>query len=334
MAQKIKVLFISPEFYQYINAIIDELKKNDIEVTYFKWWPSLGTFKKYFFKKNEKKRKKIMDKYLDEILLATKGEDFSMVFLCSTIYFTREQTKRLLDAFPNAKHIFFMWDTIANYPVTETYLDLFDKFYSFDKTDCEKYSLLYRADFCDPALLEKKQLVMEKDIDIFFLGSVDGYRYKVIKQVETYCNQNNISHKFYMYFKSKFIFFLAKLLYKEMRHAKAKEFVFEPIKGEEKDKLFARSRAILEIPRQNQNGMSMRSIESAMLGIKMITNQEAIKLYNLYNEKNVAIFSDNDMSAINRNFLDGPSYPLLEEIRDEYKVSSFVKTLILDNLEK
>ena len=68
MDQKIKVLFISPEFFQYINAITEELGKNNIEVTYFKWWPTLGVFKKYFFKKNEKKRKKIMDKYLDEIL--------------------------------------------------------------------------------------------------------------------------------------------------------------------------------------------------------------------------------------------------------------------------
>ncbi len=333
MDQKVKLLFISPEFYQYINAITDELKKHDIEVTYYKWWPSLGVFKKYFFKKNEKKRKRIMDKYLTTILSETKDKDFDMIFMCSTIYFTREQTKRLLDAFPKAKKIFFMWDTIINYPIAESYIDLFDKYYSFDKTDCEKYSLEYRADFADPSLLIKEPIKMEKDLDLFFLGSVDGYRYKMIKMVEDYCKRNDISFGVYMYFKSKLLFHLAKLLYPEMRHAKKNEFIFSPIKGEEKDKLYARSRAILEIVRERQNGMSMRSIESQLLDIKMVTNQESIKLYNLYDKNNIAIISQEDMSNLNREFLDGKMKPLPKDIKDEYKVESFVKTLILDNLK-
>ena len=333
MGQKVKLLFLSPEFYQYINAITDELKINDIEVTYYKWWPSLGVFRKYFFKKNEHKRKRIMDKYLRKILEETKGQEFDMIFMCSTIYFTREQTKKLLDAFPKAKKVFFMWDTIINYPVAETYIDLFDKFYSFDKTDCEKYSLEYRADFADPALLEKEPLKMEKDLDLFFLGSVDGYRYKVIKEVEKYCKANNISFGVYMYFKKKLLFHLAKLLYPEMRKAKKSEFIFSPIKGEEKDKLYARSRAILEIVRERQNGMSMRSIESQLLDIKMVTNQGSIKLYNLYDKNNVAIISLDDMGAINREFLDGEYKVLKPEIKNEYKVETFVKELILDNLK-
>lgn len=332
MDQKVKVLFISPEFFQYINAIIDELKSNDVEVTYFKWWPPLGVFKKYFFKKNEKKRKRIMDKYLDEILEKTKDDNFNLIFLCSTIYFTREQTKRLLDAFPSATKIFFMWDTIANYPITETYLDLFDKFYSFDKTDCAKYNLIYRPTFYDPALLEKEPVKMEKDIDLMFLGSVDGYRYKVIKQVEEYCKNNGVSYRFCMVFKSKLIFYLAKLLYKEMRHAKKSEFIFTPIKGKEKDELFARSKAMLDIPREHQNGLAMRSIEAPMMGLKLVTNQEAIKLYNIYNVNNVAIFNNNDYSAINKNFFDSKFEELDKKVKEEYSVRQFVKTLIIQNL--
>ncbi len=332
MDQKVKVLFISPEFFQYINAIIDELNKKDIEVTYFKWWPSLGVFKKYFFKKNEKKRKKIMDKYLDEILEKTKGQNFSMILLCSTIYFTREQTQRLLNAFPKAKKIFFMWDTIINYPITETYLDLFDKFYSFDKTDCEKCNLLYRADFADPSLLAQEPIKMTKDIDLMFLGSVDGYRYKVIKEVEEHCKKEGLNYRFYMYFKSTLIFRLAKLLYKEMRHAKKSEFIFTPIRGKEKDELFARSKAMLEIPRENQNGVPMRTIEALLLNLKVVTNQEAIKLYNLYNENNVAIFSCGEYSSINKNFLDKEFKPLSKEVKKEYTVETFVKELVIDNL--
>ena len=336
MGKKVNILFISPEFYQYINAITDELKRNDVEVTYFKWWPSLGVFKKYYFKKNAKYRNRLMQKYLEKILAETNGVVFDMVFLCSTIYFTREQTKQLLDAFPTAKHVFFMWDTIVNYPVTETYLDLFDEFYSFDKTDCEKYSLKYHPTFADPSVLELEKANLEsqqKDLDLFFLGSVDGYRYKLIKEVESYCLNNNISFKAYMYFKSKLLFHLAKLLYREMRHAKKSEFVFTPIKGKEKEELYSHSRAILEIVRERQNGMSMRSIESQMVNIKMVTNQDTIKLYNLYNPNNVCVISENDCSGINREFLDSKIASVSEDVKNQYKVSTFVKDLFLDNLK-
>lgn len=333
MGEKIKILFISPEFYQYTNAIISELDKHNVETVFYPWWPHLNLLSKYFFKKKENVRRRKMNKYLNKIIKDNKDTDFALILLNSAITFNREQIQRLNAAFPKARKIFFMWDSIVNYPVTETFLDLFDKFYSFDKVDCEKYHLIYRADFADPALMAKESLEMDKDIDLFFIGSVDPYRYRTLKKVEKYCLENNLTYKFVMFFRSKTIFRLNKLFYKDFRKAKASEFIFKPIVGEEKDKLFARSKAMLEIVRERQNGMSMRSIESSMIGMKMITTQEAIKLYNLYNENNIGIISDDDYSAINSEFLNREFEPLDKKVLEEYSVSSFVKTIILDNLK-
>ena len=333
MGEKIKILFISPEFYQYTNAIISELDKHNIETVFYPWWPHLNLLSKYFFKKKENIRRKKMDKYVNKIINDNKNTDFALILLNSTITFNREQIQRLNAAFPKARKVFFMWDSIINYPITETFLDLFDKFYSFDKLDCEKYKLIYRADFADPSLIEKEPLKMDKDIDLFFIGSVDPYRYRTLKKIEKHCIKNNLTYKFVMFFRSKTIFRLNKLFYKDFRKAKASEFIFKPIVGEEKDKLFARSKAMLEIVREHQNGMSMRSIESSVIGMKMITTQESIKLYNLYNQNNIGIICDDDLSAINLEFLNRKFEPLNKTVLEEYTVSSFVKTIILDNLE-
>ena len=333
MDKEVKVLFISPEFYQYTNAIIDELNKKNIKTTFYPWWPHLSLFKKYFFKKKEKNRRKTMDKYLSKILEETKGQDFSLILLNSTIYFSKDQIKRLLDAFPNAKKVFFMWDTIINYPVCESYIGLFDKFYSFDKTDCEKYNLIYRPDYCDPSLLNKQKSDLAKDIDLFFIGSVDPFRYTVIKNAEKYCNDNGLTYKFGMFFRSKLIYKLNKMVHKEFRKSKTSEFIFAPISPKEKDELFARSKVMLEIPRERQNGMSMRSIESQMLSMKMATTQDAIKLYDLYDENNVVVISKDDFSSLTKEFINGEYKNLDKAILDQYTPESCVKTVILDNLK-
>ena len=73
MGEKLKILFISPEFYQYTNAIISELEKHDIETVFYPWWPHLNLLSKYFFKKKENVRRKKMDKYLDKIIKVPTG---------------------------------------------------------------------------------------------------------------------------------------------------------------------------------------------------------------------------------------------------------------------
>ena len=58
-----------------------------------------------------------------------------------------------------------------------------------------------------------------------------------------------------------------------------------------------------------------------------------IKLYNLYNPNNIGIISNDDFSAINLEFLNREFEPLDKKVLEEYTVSSFVKTIILDNLK-
>lgn len=56
--------------------------------------------------------------------------------------------------------------------------------------------------------------------------------------------------------------------------------------------LISQSRVIVDITKSNQVGITLRVLEAAFMGKKLLTNNKCVKELDFYNEKNMLIIDD------------------------------------------
>ena len=83
-----------------------------------------------------------------------------------------------------------------------------------------------------------------------------------------------------------------------------------------------KSNVLLDIHRENQNGLSFRVFESMGLHKKLITTNSDIKNYDFYNENNILII-DSKKPEIPIEFIKKPYVEIPEKIISQYKVSDW-----------
>ncbi len=83
---------------------------------------------------------------------------------------------------------------------------------------------------------------------------------------------------------------------------------------------------LIDLVRQNQTGLSFRIFEAMALHKKIITNNTTIKDYDFYNENNILVI-DNENITIPETFLNSEYQPLSEELYQKYTLDNFTKTV-------
>ena len=157
----------------------------------------------------------------------------------------------------------------------------FDKVYSFDKSDCEKYGLEYFPP------LYSSQVMLENltpKIDIVFLGAEKG-RFEELENV--YRLFRNYEQHYHIYKKGNRLTNNNGLTTsnEKVSYKKYLEWINE-------------TKCILDIPQDGQIGFTIRILEAAFLKKKLITTFSGIKNYLLYNPSNIYIVGEDDPERI------------------------------------
>lgn len=163
--------------------------------------------------------------------------------------------------------------------------------WTYDDYDSRKYNIH----------LQKHYWIREMDyrprknpeFDVFFIGRDKGRGEKLLDLEETL-------HK--MHLKTKFI------ITKDGKMAKKKPYYQKAISYEEVLEYDTKSRAILNITMENQEGITMRDMEAVAIGVKLITTNKNIVNKDLYNRNNVFILGVDNLHRLpeflNENYVD------------------------------
>ena len=89
-----------------------------------------------------------------------------------------------------------------------------------------------------------------------------------------------------------------------------------------------RSRAILDIAIPNQSGITLRPMEAAFLGKKLITSNRDIVRYPFYNDKQVYIIQDESMPKI-KEFLESDIVPASMDCMEEYTPAGWLNNFFV-----
>ncbi|MCD0473666.1 hypothetical protein LPB87_04575 [Flavobacterium sp. EDS] len=290
-----KILFIAPIFYDYHKIIEKGMLDLGAEVYFY---PERNYGLKFsivnnFFKNSieqfqAKHYLKIFNKtsYIDfDYLLVIKGFKMSIEFL-----------DMFRESNPKATLIMCQWDSHINNPFSHL-IKKFDLSFSFERKDIEVYKTLkylpnfYLDDIFSPEVEEQKRIIKN---DVFFVASYLPERYNILVNLNEYCENRGLKLKgvLYISFKTYIKEFLTG------NRMKLKYFIFSPLKRHEYLKLWAQSKAILDISSIKQTGLSQRCIETIEGGKKLITNNSQLEKEFFYSDEQILILNNENFDHI------------------------------------
>lgn len=187
--------------------------------------------------------------------------------------------------------------------------------YSYDLSDCQKYHM----HFTEPAFFDVYAFNSndyEKEYDVLFVGR-DKNRMSRVLDLEKELQDLGLNTYFYICADRKH------LRFKNKRYQRVLDY-------DEYLELLKKSRASLNIAREDQNAITQRELECAFCGIKCITTNEKIKDFDLYDESRFFVLTKDNASEI-KDFLSIPYKPIPESELEKYRFENMVKRFFLSH---
>ncbi|SHE54894.1 glycosyltransferase family protein [Chryseobacterium takakiae] len=319
-----KICVISFDFWGYDHYIVDALRSKNIDAHHIKIADvthsnfserAKNAVSKIFLNKNLKTEKR--QRFVTDSLQQLGHQDQILVmnpdtFDLSTLQEIRKYTSRLIT---------YLYDSLDRVVVDKEKLDLFDKIFSFDIADVEKYGFEKLTNYIYlPFCSEEKQ---NPEMDLFYITSYDNKRVEFIKLLTRRLLQ----------LKSKFkIIVIGKKGWKhQLKNAFIKIpenlhiiFSIKKISHKKLPRYYKNSRALLDLTRENQYGLSFRVFEAMALEKKIITDNELIKRYDFYNPQNILVLNET-CSNLEKSFFETPYEKVPEEIYYSYTLNYWIK---------
>lgn len=315
-----KLLYIAPDYYSFHKVILKGFRDYsgyDVQFIYsnnsegFKYKNSRQRVYNFFLKtftgKNLKKiyKKEYFYKKLHEF------EEYDVLFINRPDMFSDSQLEEITGKCK--KTIVYYWDSFEKIKNQYETMKYFDKAYSFDKFDCEKYGLIKAYNFFYNSDNSKTP-----EYDVFFFGTYDQRYDNLVKILDSLDKQNLNVHST--------LFSYDKKIVNEVKH-KNISFINKIIPFNEAYVYNQNTEIILDIQHDTQVGLSFRPYEAMGLKKKLITTNPHIKEYEFYNPNNIFIW-EKDTKEIPKSFLEIPYQDIDTETYNKYKLENWVKKML------
>jgi hypothetical protein len=321
-----KILFIGPKTFGYEQEITKQLEKMGASVDYFDDRPFVSNIKKIILRIIPFVLRNEVFNYFQAIIDHAAIKQYDYVICIKLECFPHKLLRQLRAEQPSAVFLFYAWDSFRNSPNAKKCLDIFDRVYSFDNVDADKYELIHRPLF----YIDKYKNITDqpKIYDVVFVGSVHIHRYKFIKSFTNNLG-SNLNCYIFLYVPSKLLFVARKLLlFPTYGLSKSSEFKFSPLSQPEIIDLLGQTNIVLDFAFPSQDGLTMRSIEAFGARKKLITNNSNIRSYDFYNPENILVLDDlNKIEVIPESFINTPYKPPDDDIYDRYSIDGWVKEI-------
>lgn len=207
----------------------------------------------------------------------------------------------------NKRIIFWYWNPVQKSLNSKLLNNNIYEKWSYSQTDCDNLNLKYNTQFYFKDIkIPRIKLVY----DIFFLGRDKGRLSELLdlkKQFETL----NLNVNFHIAPTNR------KLIRKGHSYQKLLSY-------DEALKEIAKSKAILDILNDPQDGLSMRAMESIFHEKKLITNSQKITNYDFYSPQNIFILGKDKLEDL-QNFVNSAYKKIDKKIIENYDFTNWVK---------
>lgn len=324
-----RVLFISTTFNSYYKEIIKEFVNIDYEVDWYSDRPSNSIFTRALIRLNSKILKRRIKKYANKILNETKNVKYDYVFVILGQSFDNKFWAKLKEEHSEAKFVYYLWDSSANFKCIAENYKYFDEVFSFDKKDCEKYNFKFHPLFYINQF-EISEQNLNYHYDYSYIGTVKPGRYSEIKQIINQLDNYGMKGFSFFYLHSKNVLRYYKFKHKnEFRKVKSNELNFNLLSKED---CFAKeydSRIIVDVPQPGQFGLTIRVFEAMGMNKKIITTNPDIINYDFYLPQNIYVIKNKSID-FNDVFFKEDYIMLDDNIKRKYSITEWLKRILED----
>lgn len=316
-----KVLFIGPVYYKYYDAIkkmIEETLPAKVDfIPHVNFGRLKGSFLSYFNRFDGYVVESV--RYRIEKQIST-NKDYDYVFVLKGGFLEKDTLKSMRQRLSSACFIYYNWDSFKRFARAFDIYKLFDKKFSFDSVDCEQLNdivylpLFHNFGDTAPVLLQPR-------FDLLFVGNRSSYRLEFIKDIDKQCKSSEFIFKCHMptclrtYLRERFI----------NKDDIYRLSVWRTLAPEEYMNLLRRSRVAVDIENRGQSGLTIRTIETLAMGVKLITTNQNIQKESFYTPNNIMIV-ERDKPVIDPKFIKSEFEPMVG-FYEKYSLKSWVNTL-------
>lgn len=316
-----RILLLAPEFYDYYKDIKRELERRESEVdVILDNFADKDIFYRLFWIKNDKLRYKYSQNYyIKRINLLDK--DYDVILMIRGTAIDRNIIKLLKTRYKKAKLIMYQWDSIDNNKSCLEIAKYFDYAFTFDRNDADYLGWNYRPLFFGD---EVRINDVNRKYDFALVGTLYYKRALLLKKVKEFSDRYGYSLFDYLV-SPRLVFYLHKYIMHDSKYKdiSKKEVKFKSLKREDLRETYCDSKILVDYAADNQEGLTMRSIESIGYGCKLITNNKSIMREDIYRFGNIYIY-DLDLFDVPKSFIESPYNMVSNDVMHYYSISGWV----------
>ena len=326
IADKRKVLFITPDYMDYTSIILDGITEYADAETFlitttgkklkFTYRSSFHRIQNFFSKlilnKNQKKLfyNKIIKERLETIFKELRGFDDIFILRPDLIKehlpLIRKHGKRL---------IAYFWDSFSRIPEGKETIHYFDKFFSFEPKDVKAHDLLFLPNFYSPDLAVNKNI--RPQFDLSYVASSDE-RLVILEKILDSLHPLDL--------KININILSTKTIETKNKREKNITWFTDVLPRPETIRILNDSSVLLDIAQPKQEGLSFRIFEAMILEKKIITTNQSVIGYDFYNANNIFIWQ-NETTIPSKEFFITPYAPVSAEIAKKYSLENWVQQI-------
>ncbi len=321
-----RVLFFYLSTFGYELEIQKAMEREGAYVDSYNERPTNNVFARVLIRLNRNLIHKYIDNYYNRILEQVKDKKYDFIFFIKGESISKCIIKKLRLAHPEAKIIIYYWDSIANNRNAKGILDSFDKVFSFDKKDCEKFNMKFLPLF----YIKQYETIANKDVgeeyDMIFVGTTHSERYEFINEISEQIRAIGGKCFTWFYFPSKMSFYKLKWDNPNFRKAKIQDFHFVPMQRNLLLEYYTKSRIQIDMQHPMQTGLTMRTIECLGAKKKLITTNEDVANYDFYDPNNILVVN-REHPIITSEFILSTWNEISEDVYKKYSISSWLNNI-------
>lgn len=321
-----RILLLSPSFFGYEQSIADSFRAQGHAVDFVDERPSNAGWARATVRIAPFLLRRRLRHYYQNVWerIRTTAYDGLLVVKGEVVphWFIQEFASRN----PAAIKIYYAYDALANSSQGLRVASLCDRRYTFDRADAAG-----RRDFEYKPLFftECYRLAScPRTVDLLFVGTVHGDRFDFLQKAAV-----GIAHTFfYLYSPARWHFELQRLTSSRYRRIPRSEVHFVALHQREVAELMQGSRAVLDLPRRGQSGLTMRTFEALASGAALITANGSIRAEPFFDPSRILIVSAEpaslDPHEIRSFVASQPRSPEALDGIEQYSLSAWTRDLV------
>ncbi|MDO8383188.1 MAG: hypothetical protein Q7T17_09450 [Microbacterium sp.] len=280
-----RILVVSPAFFGYERAITEAFREQGHDAVFLDERPSNLPAVRAIVRAFPWVLRRKINRHYRRALAELGNESFEGVVVIKGEVVPAWFLAEIVRLNPSARMVYYTFDSIKNSPQGQRILGYFHRKFSFDPADVAAYPsfelkpLFFPDDF--------RPGDAERDLDISFVGTLHGDRYPFIQAVAAQIPPER--RKLYYYLPARWFFFLRKLSSRGLRGVSQREVSFTPLARSEVVRTAQRSRVVIDLQREGQTGLTMRTFEVLATGAAIITANEAIREQPFFSNERVLV---------------------------------------------